>query len=148
MSMQVSNAGCFVWTICVFAGFFVILHIAEDRDYRSRGIDPDELRARRSENLAREAIEERRIKARDEILQSGFNLWDGSHRGLTQLIKESMNEPKSYEHVETTYSDKGDYLIVRTVFRGRNVFGGVVPNWVTAKTDLNGNVIKVIDQSQ
>jgi len=83
---------------------------------------------------------------RTERLEGGFSAWDGSHLGLTALIKKTMNDPKSYEHVETTYGDKGDYLIVKTTFRGKNAFGGVVANWVMAKTDLDGNVIEVITQ--
>jgi hypothetical protein len=57
-----------------------------------------------------------------------------------------MNDPDSYKHVETVYSDMGDYLVVRTTFRGKNAFGGVVTNWIKAKVDLNGNVISVIEQ--
>lgn len=66
---------------------------------------------------------------------------------MTKLIKKSMNDPSSYEHVETVYWDEGDYLIVKTTFRGKNAFGGIVKNWVKAKVDLNGNVINVISQS-
>lgn len=80
-------------------------------------------------------------------IEKNFSGWDGSHNGLTAAIKESMNDPKSYEHVETRYSDKGDHLIVTTTFRGKNAFGGVVKNSVTAKVDLNGNVIEIISQS-
>lgn len=57
-----------------------------------------------------------------------------------------MNDPDSYEHVETVQLDKGDYIIVKTTFRGKNAFGGIVKNWVMAKTDLNGNIIEVISQ--
>ena len=87
-----------------------------------------------------------RPKTRTEIIEQQFSAWDGSHRSLTKLIKESMNDPDSYDHVETVYWDKGDHLIVRTTFRGKNAFGGVVKNWVKAKVDLNGNVIEVIEQ--
>lgn len=87
-----------------------------------------------------------RPKTRQEKIEEHFSAWDGSHRGLTKLIKESMNDPKSYQHVETRYADKGDYLIVVTTFRGKNAFGGVVKNSVTAKVDLNGNVISIISQ--
>ena len=83
---------------------------------------------------------------RQRRIESKFSSWNGSHPGLTARIKESMNDPKSYEHVETTYADKGDHLIVKTTFRGKNSFGGVVKNWVLAKTDLDGNVIEVIAQ--
>jgi hypothetical protein len=62
------------------------------------------------------------------------------------LIKKSMNDPNSYEHEETVYWDKGDHLIVRTTFRGKNAFGGVVKNSIMAKVDLNGNVIEIISE--
>lgn len=83
---------------------------------------------------------------RKEQIERQFSAWDGSHRGLTKAIKASMNDPDSYDHVETVYSDMGDYLVVRTTFRGKNAFGGVVKNWVKAKVDLNGNVIEIIEQ--
>ena len=86
-------------------------------------------------------------EARTAQIEKHFSAWDGSHNGLTKVIKESMNDPNSYEHVETRYGDKGDYLIVTATFRGKNAFGGVVKNSVTAKVDLNGNVIEVISQS-
>lgn len=85
-------------------------------------------------------------ETRKEQLSKHFSAWDGSHRGLTEVIKKSMNDPSSYEHEETVYWDKGDHLIVKTTFRGKNAFGGVVKNWVKAKVDLNGNVIEVISQ--
>ena len=87
-------------------------------------------------------------KTRNEKIEEYFSAWDGSHRGLTKLIKKSMNDPDSYDHAETKYWDNGDYLIVKTTFRGKNAFGGVVINWVKAKVDLDGNVIGVIEQSQ
>jgi hypothetical protein len=83
---------------------------------------------------------------RKEQIEKHFSAWDGSHRGLTKVIKESMNDPDSYDHVETRYGDKGDHLIVRTTFRGKNAFGGVVKNTVVAKVDLDGNVIEIISQ--
>ena len=85
-------------------------------------------------------------EARKELIGKHFSAWDGSHDGLTKLIKSSMNDPKSYEHVETRYSDKGDHLIVGTTFRGKNAFGGVVTSTIIAKVDLSGNVIEVISQ--
>lgn len=83
---------------------------------------------------------------RREVVEKYFSAWDGSHIGLTKVIKESMNDPKSYEHVETRYGDKGDYLLVSATFRGKNAFGGVVKNTVVAKVDLDGNVIEILSQ--
>lgn len=93
-----------------------------------------------SEFLARKA------KMRKEQLERQFSGWDGSHKELTSLIKASMNDPGSYKHVETVYWDKGDHLIVRTKFRGKNAFGGIVLNWVKAKVDLDGNVLEIIEE--
>ncbi|MCK4739546.1 MAG: hypothetical protein KAT46_06320 [Deltaproteobacteria bacterium] len=83
---------------------------------------------------------------REEQIARYFSGWDGSHQGLTKLIKASMNDVGSYEHVETVYWDKNDHLIVKTTFRGKNAFGGVVKNWVKAKVDLDGNVLEILSQ--
>jgi len=83
---------------------------------------------------------------RTEKISAGFSAWDGSHIALERLIKKTMNDPDSYEHEETVYWDQGDDLIVKTTFRGKNGFGGVVKNWVKAKVDLNGNVLQVLEQ--
>jgi hypothetical protein len=82
---------------------------------------------------------------RKERIKAGFSWWDGSHIGLTKVIKSSMHDPDSYKHIETGYLDKGEYLIVKTTFSGKNAFGGVVRNTVNAKVDLNGKVIAIIE---
>ena len=84
---------------------------------------------------------ERQLKVENQ-----FSSWDGSHPGLERLIKESMNDPDSYEHVETRFRDDDDYIFVITKFRGANAFGGKVVNTVSAKVDFNGNVIEVLSQ--
>ncbi|NLE05836.1 MAG: hypothetical protein GX638_13705 [Crenarchaeota archaeon] len=83
---------------------------------------------------------------RMKLIEEQFSAWDGSHYGLTRLIKEEMNDPKSYKHVKTVYWDRGDHLVVQTTFRGTNAFGGVVKNTVKAKVSLNGQVLQIIDQ--
>ena len=84
-------------------------------------------------------------EARMKDIKSKFSAWDGSHRGLERVIKGTMNDPNSYEHVETVYWDRGDHLVVMTTFRGKNVFGGVVKNSVKAKVSLDGQVLQIID---
>lgn len=85
-------------------------------------------------------------KDRETLIENQFSVWNGSHHSLTKYIKDSMNDPSSYKHVETKYIDKGDYLIVITTFRGKNAFGGVVKNSITAQVDLDGNIISIISQ--
>lgn len=94
-----------------------------------------------------EQIQQEKLAAREKLVESQFSAWDGSHPGLTKLIKGSMNDPKSYEHVGTRYTDNGDQLIIQTDFHGKNAFGAVVKNSVIAKVDLDGNVIEVLSQS-
>jgi len=82
---------------------------------------------------------------RAERIESGFNGLNGSHFALTRLIKEHMNDPKSYEHVKTVYWDKGDYLVVQTTFRGKNAFGGMIIDNITAKCSIDGEVLEIIN---
>jgi hypothetical protein len=96
--------------------------------------------AQRNEMLAKAAQREERIKAQ-------FHPWDGSHIKLERLIKNAMNDPESYEHVDSGYIDNSDSIIVRTTYRGRNAFGGVVKNFVKAKVNLDGDILEIIDQS-
>lgn len=84
--------------------------------------------------------------ARKEKIESQFSAWNGAHRNLERVIKESMNDPDSFKHVETVYRDKGDHLIVSTTFRGKNAFGGIVKNTVVAKVSLDGVVLEIISQ--
>lgn len=93
-----------------------------------------------------EEKEKARLAAeRKKKVESQFSAWDGSHRGLERIIKKTMNDPDSYDHVETVYWDRGSHLVVKTTFRGKNAFGGVVVNWVKAKSDMDGNIIEIIE---
>lgn len=85
------------------------------------------------------------LQARKKSIESQFSSWDGSHINLTRAIKNSMHDPKSYKHVETVYWDRGDHLVVRTTFRGKNAFGGLVRNSVRAKVALDGTVLLFLD---
>ena len=138
-------------TIMHAAGVVRIPYDDLPADFRDRyGFTKQRVEAYRQKTAAaaqgRKAAAQKKISDRQSKIESGFSFWDGSHRGLTRLIKESMNDPKSYEHVKTTYVDMGDYLIVETTFRGKNAFGGLVINRVMATADLDGNVTGVISQ--
>lgn len=86
---------------------------------------------------------------RKKLIEKQLSGWDGSHIQLTKIIKKAMNDPDSYEHDETIYWDMGTHLVVRTSYRGKNIFGGVVRNWIKAKTDIEtGTVLEIIEQGQ
>ncbi|MDD2633950.1 MAG: hypothetical protein PHW82_00455 [Bacteroidales bacterium] len=72
-----------------------------------------------------------------------FSAWDGSHNGLTTYIKNSMNNPSSYEHVSTRYSIVDDVINVETKFRGTNAYNAIVTNTAIANIDLDGKILNV-----
>lgn len=72
-----------------------------------------------------------------------FSSWNGSHKNLEKYIKASMNNPKSYEHVETRYQIKDNTVMIYTKFRGTNAFNAVVTNEAVAIADLDGNLLDV-----
>lgn len=100
------------------------------------------------ENEAKKAEEKRQEwEKRIKELEQSFSTWDGSHINLTKFIKSNMNDAKSYEHVDTTYIDKVDHLIVTTKFRWNNAFGAKVINTITAKISIGWEIIEIISQN-
>jgi len=97
----------------------------------------------------------------EEWLNAQFSAWDGAHHDLVRLVKENMNDPKSFEHVETRYlriqtqehidtvgngAEKDDlYLYMK--FRGNNAFGAKILTEVEALVDRSAGVIKIISDS-
>ena len=76
-------------------------------------------------------------------IEKGFSKWDGSHRELTKYIKDSMNDPDSYEHIETRFWKSREYMTVETKFRGKNAYRGLVKDKAVAKVDYEGNILEV-----
>lgn len=98
------------------------------------------------ERLAKEAEEAEYNKPEnvyERWVQAQFSAWDGSHTALKNAVKENMNDPKSFKHVETTYSHKGNMegIDVYMKFRGTNAFGGVVTNVMHGSVDYATNTI-------
>ncbi|MFP9114436.1 hypothetical protein ACLI1A_10875 [Flavobacterium sp. RHBU_3] len=75
-------------------------------------------------------------KNRADFEESCLSSWDGSNRELVKIVKKNMNDPDSFEHVETSYKLYNDYAVVIMQFRGKNAFNGTVLNSVTAKVSL------------
>lgn len=82
-------------------------------------------------------------------VEARLSKYDGSHPELEKYIKSTMNDPASYEHVETKYivpsSLSEKTVLVTTTFRGKNSFGAVVTQSVTARCDIEtGRVESVL----
>lgn len=103
--------------------------------------------------------EEQAVAVHQKWIESQFSEWDSSHRNLVKLVKESMNDPKSFEHVETKYLiierqdqiDKmgrgaiGD-LFIYMKFRGANAFGGIILSEVSAIAEYETNTIIILSE--
>jgi hypothetical protein len=82
-----------------------------------------------------------------ESIEKNFNGWDGSHIKLTRFVKENLNDPDSYEHIETTYKVTGDSIWLFMNYRAKNSFGGIVKEGITAIANKEtGELIQVIPQ--
>lgn len=99
------------------------------------------LERQRKEQQERAALEKAQQAEKTRKL---FSAWDGSLFTLVNYTKKSMNDAKSFEHVETRYSDNGTDLTVWMKFRGKNMLGAMVLNTITAKVDYEGNVISIL----
>lgn len=86
-----------------------------------------------------------RATLRKQAIDEQFSAWDGSHRNLERLIKSSMHDADSYEHVKTEYWDHGEILVVNMTYRGNNAFGAKILTSTKAEVSLNGDVIKVFE---
>jgi hypothetical protein len=93
----------------------------------------------------KEKKKKQKAENRKKLVDSQFSSWDGSHYGLVSYVKNQMNDPKSFEHAETWFRDDGNSLYVMMKFRGKNSFGGLVLNEVSARVDFDGNVIEIVN---
>ena len=85
-----------------------------------------------------------RPKTNEEKANSLLSGWNGSVKSVVKLVKSSMNDPDSFEHVETrTGYYETNSFIVSMKYRGKNAFGGVITKYVDVKVDYSGNVLSV-----
>ncbi|WP_271270254.1 hypothetical protein [Aliamphritea hakodatensis] len=92
--------------------------------------------------------QEERIAADTERaikIKKQFSPIDGRHYNFERLIKTEMNDPSSYEHVETGYWNRGDHIVVKTIFRGKNSYGALVKDSATAKFNLDGEFLQLLE---
>lgn len=103
-------------------------------------------------NESNDSIPKSQEQITKDLLHSQFSTWDGSHPALVEKVKSAMNNPDSFEHVETRFgwlddskNSVGDKIAVAMKYRGINAFGGVVTEEVVAHVDTNGNVLEIIE---
>ncbi|RAJ37390.1 hypothetical protein [Pedobacter cryoconitis] len=84
-------------------------------------------------------------EAQQPANQEYFSGWDGSNPEFVAAIKNRMNDPDSFEHIETTYNDKGDYLEIKMKYRGKNSYNATIRNINICNFDKSTRTVTAID---
>ena len=77
---------------------------------------------------------------RQQRVEKLFSAWDGSQPSVEKWVKSQLNDPNSYEHIETTYRDFDSVISINTEFTAKNGFGGRVRSRCIAVIDTLGNL--------
>jgi len=85
--------------------------------------------------------QEKPYKSDQEMIDAQFSAWDGSHAKLVKLVKKSMKDPSSFQHVETRHKKMDDHLVIWMDYRGKNSFGAYDLATVKAAYDYDGNFL-------
>ncbi|MDR0228742.1 MAG: hypothetical protein LBI72_06740 [Flavobacteriaceae bacterium] len=98
--------------------------------------------------LEKQALEqiEKHKEIKEEFEKNCLSSWDGSHRELVKLVKKNMNNPKSFEHVETRYAITGNQVGLVMVYRETNRFNTVITNSIKAKVNIEDCSIISIEE--
>jgi hypothetical protein len=84
---------------------------------------------------------EDKVMTHRERIEKLFSAWDGSQPAVEKWIKENINDPDSYKHVETRFIDNTKEVSVITTFTATNAFGGRVKNTCIAHIDTLGTLL-------
>jgi hypothetical protein len=117
--------------------------------------------------LIKEDRGDSKLDTYDDWVNDQFSAWDGSHKDLKELIVDSLNDEKSYEHIETSYQiviveemmdeinktlednklkarvEIGD-LWISTQFSAKNSFNAVVKNTAYGIASFLDNSITLV----
>ena len=63
--------------------------------------------------------------------QQYFSGWNGSNPQFVEAVKNAMSDPDSFEHVETTYYEKGNDLRIKMIYRGKNAYNATITSTST-----------------
>lgn len=85
-----------------------------------------------------------------ENKRKGFHClsaWDGSHRNVVEVTKKALNDPDSFDHVETLVApvSEGKHRFKMT-YRAKNGFGAIVLGSVSGYFSNDGCEVLSISQ--
>jgi len=102
---------------------------------KKREIDNIKKSVKKFHNETEKQVNTSKNNINKEEIAKQFSKWDGSHKKVEEYLKSSLNDPDSYEHVETIYDIVDGYLIIHTKIRANNGFGAKVLQQFDFKVD-------------
>lgn len=99
-------------------------------------------------NSKDQQLESARVYWRQSRINEQFSGYDGRHYNLVSTVKDNMNDPGSFEHVKTQYGiyeKDSNKIVLYMEYRGKNAFGALVKDNITAIADLNGNILELLN---
>ncbi len=110
---------------------------------------------------------DREVKRHTEWINNQFDAWSGDHIVLTRLIKENLNDEKSFEHIKTTFIDVFDEtvknemnsifqesgfnataeigdLVVTTEFSAKNAFNATIKSTAIGLVKANDDTVHLL----
>ncbi|WP_312363976.1 hypothetical protein [Sphingobacterium sp.] len=89
-----------------------------------------------------------KIVTKESKLLKSLSSWDGSLPPFVEIIKNNMNDPESFDHVNTYYlqskKDSSDFIITM-VYRGKNAFGAKIKGSNSCVYNVDTKQIKNIE---
>ena len=79
---------------------------------------------------------------RAEQIQKHFSPWGGSNKAMVTAAKDMINDPNSFEHIETRYFDADSVINVSMTFTATNPFGARVKIMTFGRIDNEGKLLE------
>ncbi|MFT5337727.1 MAG: hypothetical protein ACI9YL_001736 [Luteibaculaceae bacterium] len=83
----------------------------------------------------KESVPKTTEELREIQIKKCFNPWNGSVQAVIEKTKGAMNDPSSFEHIETKFVDVSPDFRVGMTFTGKNQYGGRTKHTVIMDVD-------------
>lgn len=139
----------------IFIAYTVFLYLYSKTDAGKKWNEHLKNEKIKNEQFQKEAIKKdsianlpvSQIKDKNERIikwaEKNISSWDRSNTLLTKAAKKNMLEPKSFEHISTTFTYNDDNVIGKMTYSGSNSFGGKAIAIAEGTFDYDGNLLKV-----
>ena len=100
--------------------------------------------AKRQAHLAKVRVREA-LQTKRENIKAQFSPYDNKHFRLARILKKNAHDPKSFQHIRTSYVETDDFLIVTMKFRAKNGLGHLLISSRTAMFSFDGRWLGMAD---